>query len=89
MSKTLRNIHDIVAAFGGYDELAKWAGYEHASGAANWLSRGIPPAYHMRLSLEARRRGYILDPESVFGLEPDDAATFRAVFSEPCINTAA
>lgn len=81
MTKTLHTIQDVVEAFGGYAELARWAGYEHPSGAANWLSRGIPPAYHMRLALEVRRRGFALDPEAVCGLEGEDALEFRAVFS--------
>jgi len=79
--KTLSTISEVIEAFGGHAELARWCGYEQPSGVANWLSRGIPPAYHMRLSLEAKRRGFLLDPESVFGLEEPDAVMFRDVFS--------
>lgn len=79
MSRTLTNIHDVVEVFGGHAELARWAGYEHASGVANWLSRGIPPGYHTRLSLELKRRGFVLDPD-LLGLEAHDAEMYRAVF---------
>jgi hypothetical protein len=78
-NRTLKTVADVIAALGGTAEVAKWAGYDGPSGVSNWLLRGIPPSYHLTLSLEAKRRGYFIDP-SVYGLEEDDAEVFRSVF---------
>lgn len=77
--KILTTIIELIEALGGFAEVAKWAGYEDARGVHNWISRGIPPSYHLRLTLEAKRRGVIFDPQSVFGLGEADAATLRVL----------
>ena len=79
--KVVQTIPDLIEALDGFQRLAKWAGYEDARGIHNWISRGIPPAYHLRLTLEARRRGIEIDP-AVFGLEAEDAASLRAVMKD-------
>jgi hypothetical protein len=78
-NRTLKTVADVIAALGGTAEVAKWAGYDGPSGVSNWLLRGIPPSYHLTLSLEAKRRGFIVDP-TVYGLDDDDAEVFRSVF---------
>jgi hypothetical protein len=77
--KVVKTVHDLVMALGGFTRVARWAGYEDARGVHNWLTRGIPPSYHLRLTLEAKRRGVEIDP-SVFGLEDNDADELRGVF---------
>lgn len=79
--KVLETIPDLVDALGGYSRVAKWAGYEDARGVHNWVSRGVPPSYHLRLTIEARRKGFRIAPE-VFGLAGSDAAVLRSFFSE-------
>lgn len=80
--KIVNTIPELVESMGGFSRLARWAGYEDARGIHNWVSRGIPPSYHLRLTLEAGRRGVVIDP-AVFGLDAGDAAVLRSVtFSE-------
>ena len=79
-SRVLNSVQDVIASLGGPSELARWAGYEAPSGVSNWLTRGIPNAYHLRLSLKAAREGFVIDPD-VYGLESEDAEQFRAVFA--------
>ena len=78
--KTVHTIRDLIEGLGGFSHLAKWAGYEDERGVHNWVSRGIPPSYHLRLTLEARRRGVQIDPD-VFGLDDEDASQLRGVLS--------
>lgn len=62
----LRTVSDVVAAFGGPAEAAKWAGHG-PSAICNWVSRGfIPPGWHYRMSKWAAENGYQISP-SVFG----------------------
>lgn len=75
----IATISDLVDAFGGSVWLARWAGYEDERGVINWTYRGIPPSYHLRLILEAIRRGMVIDP-AVFGLEGEDAADLIEIF---------
>lgn len=82
MAQTISSIRELIEALGGPTAVAQWAGVEHASAVSNWEARGsIPPGYHMRLSLEARRRGFVISPEEIFGLEGEDAKEFRDLFS--------
>jgi len=77
MMGTLRTVREVVTAFGGPADMGAWCGI-NANAVSNWMGRGvIPPCWHMRLFVEARRRGYEIDP-NVFGLEGDDAADFVA-----------
>lgn len=78
--KVVTTIPSLVEALGGFANLARWAGYEDSRGIHNWVARGIPPAYHLRLTLEARRRGIEIDP-SIFELDDQDAEVLRAVLS--------
>ncbi len=82
MVQQITTIRDLIDALGGPTVIAEWAGYEHPSAVSNWEARGnIPSGLHMRLSLEARRRGLVISPEEIFGLEGDDAEEFRRLFS--------
>ncbi len=82
MVQPISTIRDLIDALNGPTAVAEWAGVEHPSAISNWEARGnIPPGYHMRLALEARRRGLTISPEDIFGLEGDDAKEFRALFS--------
>lgn len=77
--RTLTTVAELVEALGGATSVARWAGYEDERGVYNWSSRGIPTAYHMRLVLEATRRGCVIDASAVFGMEDEDAETLRAL----------
>lgn len=62
----LRTVPDVVRAFGGSAEVAKWAGHGQ-SAISNWIARGfIPPGWHYRMSKWAAERGYEISP-AVFG----------------------
>ena len=77
--ESLSSVPELIEAFGGSVRLARWAGYEDERGVLNWTYRGIPPSYHLRLILEAFRRGLAIDP-IVFGLEGDDAIELTEIF---------
>lgn len=79
--KVIDTIPELVETLGGYSRVAQWAGYEDARGVHNWVSRGVPPAYHLRLILEARQKGFVISPE-VFGLDGGEAEALRSVFRE-------
>lgn len=76
--KNVHSISDLIASLGGCSQLAKWAGYEDARGVHNWIARGIPPSYHLRLLLEARRKRIQIDP-AVFRLPEADAESLRMI----------
>ncbi len=80
--KAITSIPELIKKLGGASKLARWAGYEDARGVCNWSSRGIPPSYHLRLTLLAKQRGVAIDP-SVFGLQDGEADLLRAVLDEP------
>lgn len=70
----LRTVSDVVQAFGGPAETAKWAGHG-PSAICNWVARGfIPPGWHYRMSKWAAEHGYEISP-AVFG--EDDAKPVR------------
>jgi hypothetical protein len=77
---TISTIPDLVNALGGAVRVAKWAGYEDIRGVKNWIHRGIPPSYHLRIVLEARRRGLIVAP-GIFDLSDDDAMDLMNVLN--------
>lgn len=79
---TISNIEDLVSTLGGASRVAEWAGYEDSRGVYNWFSRGIPPSYHLRLTIEAARRGVIISG-GVLGLEGDDARTLESLLKRP------
>lgn len=71
----IRNIHDLVDAFGGSGKFADWLGVT-VSYVSNMLARGyLPGGFHMRVYVELRRRELSVSPE-LFDLEPDDADFF-------------
>lgn len=82
MKKTLRSVDDVAAAFGGTAELGRWAGVGQ-NAACNWLKRGnLPPSYHVRLLIEARKRGWKIDPSGIFELEAADALLLSEAYRE-------
>lgn len=82
MKKTLRNVGDVAAAFGGTAELGRWAGVGQ-NAVCNWLRRGgIPPSYHVRLLIEARKRDWKIDPAGIFELEASDALLLSEAYRE-------
>lgn len=78
MSKTVFTIRELVEELGGPTEVARWGGIGSASAVCNWIERNtIPPAWHLRLLIEASKREFSIAPE-VFGLEPDVADSLIA-----------
>lgn len=58
----VRSVDALVAAFGGTKAMADWADVG-MSAVSNWIAQGsIPRGYHLRLYLEAQRRGILIDP---------------------------
>lgn len=64
--RILETVEDVVEAFGGTTEAAKWAGVG-PSAVSNWIAKGfVPPGWHFRMSDYFRERGHVLS-RSVFG----------------------
>ena len=64
----VRSVDALVTAFGGTKAMADWADVG-MSAVSNWIASGnIPRGYHLRLYLEAQRRGILIDP-SLWGLD--------------------
>ena len=79
---TVHTVRELIGALGGAKAFRRWAGLDgpqHARTLGIWRKFGIPPAYHLRLVLEAERRGIQLAPQ-VLGLEysPEDFETYSA-----------
>jgi hypothetical protein len=73
----IHTVDQLIVAFGGPTGLADWAGLG-STAIANWASRSfIPPGWHLRLYVEACRRGLSLDLEALFGLSSDEADVLR------------
>jgi hypothetical protein len=73
MSNAINSVGELVDAWGGTNNFAKWADVG-PSAVSNWKALGyIPEGYHLRLFLEAKARGLSVAP-SLFGLRrwPDD-----------------
>jgi hypothetical protein len=65
----VRSVEEMVAAFGGTKAMADWADVG-MSAVSNWIaSKAIPRGYHLRLYLEAQRRGILVHPD-LFGALP-------------------
>ena len=60
--KTLTTVNDVIRFFGGPSKTAKWAGCTD-NAVCLWRKRGIPPAVHLRLLIEAQKSGVRLGPE--------------------------
>ena len=78
----IANLDDLIAAFGGQTALGKLL---HVSqGAISlWKFRGtIPPGWHIRLLIEADRKGLRLAPE-LFAIKGADAEAFARIFRAP------
>lgn len=75
-------IRDLIHHLGGVSAVARWAGME-PSGVSNWEARGqIPPGWHLRLLIRAKREGFTINPE-LFDLSPDDLDFLLAAQAEP------
>lgn len=63
----IKTVADLVSAFGGNKPMADWADVGETA-VCNWKDANeIPRGYHLRLWLEAERRGLQLDPH-LFGV---------------------
>lgn len=72
MSYDITSIGQLVDALGGPTKLGRDHGVT-ASNIANWSLRGyIPPAWHLRLYLELRKRNLTADPD-LFEMTPEQA----------------
>lgn len=80
--KVIATIPELIETLGGYAHVARWAGYEDARGVYNWVARGIPPSYHLRVVAEAKRRGVLLDPEALLGVPVDEAVVVRRMLEQ-------
>lgn len=68
--RKITSIAGLVKAFGGTRGLSEWAGVG-MSAISNWVERDqIPPGWHYRLHIEAKNRGFEIEP-AVFGLIAD------------------
>ncbi len=67
---TIRDVATLVDRYGGTAAFAAWA-QVGPSCVSNWkANNSIPRGYHLRLFLEARRRGLIVDAD-LFGVDPE------------------
>ena len=78
---TAHTIPELVRALGGWKAVAEWAGYEDTRGVHNWVKRGVPQYYHLRLVLAARRKGVEVDPK-ILRLNEDEEKVFKAVMAK-------
>lgn len=76
---TLHTVDDVIAMFGGPTAAAQWARVS-ANAVCWWRKRGIPPGVHLRLLIEARRRGYVIAPE-LLELEEDEGQQLCEILS--------
>lgn len=77
MGKRIETVEDLVREFGGPTEMSKWTGTGQ-SGVSNWITRGyVPPGWHLRVLIEAGRRGWTISP-AVFDLSEDDFAVLAS-----------
>ena len=68
MEKKIVTVDRLINALGGPTAVGKWLGIKQ-SAVSNWSLRGeIPPGWHLRLYMEAQKRGFRVDDE-LFGLE--------------------
>jgi len=77
--KKLSTISEIIEALGGPGEVAAWADVT-CSAVCNWVERDvIPPAWHLRLFMETKKRGLVIEPAAL-GFEEPVASEVRSVF---------
>lgn len=74
----IRTVDDVVDALGGDTVVGKRFRLSQ-SAVANWRLRGeIPGAWHLRIFVDLKRRGFDFDP-AVFGLSDEDAAALSSI----------
>lgn len=67
MDRTITTVDQLVQAFGGTARMAEFLDVRMST-VSNWkAAEDIPPAWHLRLFLEAGQRGFDIDP-LMFGL---------------------
>jgi hypothetical protein len=70
----ITSLDALVDAFDGTTAFARWLDVG-SSTVSNWKADGaIPRGYHLRIYLEAQRRGLRLDP-CVFDMDPEEFDT--------------
>lgn len=87
MIKTLTTVDDVIAMFGSPAKAARWARTSDQA-VCNWRRRGIPPSAHLRLLIEARKRGRLVGNE-VLGLEPEEWFELYTLIGPPAEPVAA
>lgn len=71
MTYDINTVEDVVAALGGAEPAAEWAGCGE-SGIYNWIARNcIPPSRHLRLMVRFKREGRTFNP-ALFELSDDE-----------------
>lgn len=68
--RTLSTVDDVIDLFGGPAKTARWA-CTSTNAVCWWRHRRIPPAIHLRLLIEARRRDVRIGRD-VFDLDEDE-----------------
>lgn len=66
--RPLKTVPQVIKAFGGAKAVAEWSGVStcHVDNWRRW--KFISPAWHWRMDVELKRRGYKIDPQ-VFGVD--------------------
>lgn len=75
--KTLSTPDDVIKMFGGPAKTARWAGVTD-NAVIWWRKRGLPPSIHVRLLVEAGRRGFQVGKD-LFDLPDEDWADLQAI----------
>lgn len=80
--KEIRTIDELYEAFDGLTATSQAFGYVHASGAAWWRARGIPPSMRLPVIIRAKARGFRVAGE-LLGLSEDECRALYDVDAQP------
>jgi len=72
MENEIKTPSELIKAFGGSGSLARLLGVRQAV-VTNWLRRGIPGRWHLRLMREAMRRGIYHVTDEAFSASGKEA----------------
>ena len=68
MMKPIETVKELVSAFGGRSDFAKFLKVVPTAVSNMVADRHIPRGYHLEIYLECKRRGIPLDLHSLFGI---------------------